>query len=110
MSNPSTARLNTFVDWVDKVTKPVVVISVILYLVEIELSLRNHWGNSHESPSFFLWSERLIAGLFTFEIFIRWRRQRLRSDEMTTRYPFSIWGAIDLLCIAAFLFRRRLSG
>ena len=102
MQHPSSAWLNTFVAWVDKVTKPIVVTSVVLYLLETELSLRNHWDNSYQSPFVFLWAERLIAGLFTLELLVRWRRRRLHQSALTNRYPFSIWGGIDVLCVAPF--------
>ncbi len=103
MSNSREQRFNEVIHFIDRVAKPLVVISVALYLIEGEMSLRNHWDNSYESPHFFLWAERLIAGLFTVEFFVRWWRSRPRfHDAPDTSYPLNVWGAIDLISIVPF--------
>ena len=103
MSSISEQRWNQIIVWIDRIAKPLVVISVLLYLIEDEISLRNHWENSYLSPPVFLWSERLIAGLFTLEFFVRWFRSNPAFyGARNTRYPFNVWGMIDLLCILPF--------
>ena len=103
MSKVSEERWNVAIRWIDHVAKPLVVFSVVLYLIEGELSLRNHWDGGYESHSFFLWSERVIASLFTLEIFVRWWRSNPTFyGAPNTSYPFNIWGAIDVLCVAPF--------
>ncbi len=89
--------------FVDRVAKPLVVISIGLFLIEKELSLRNGWENSRAAPPAFLWSERVIAVLFTFEFCVRWWRSNpIYNDAPDTRYPFNIWGLIDFIAILPF--------
>jgi len=93
----------TIIKWVDRLAKPLIIISIILYLVEEELSLRHGWHDSLEAPKIFLWSERIIACLFTVEFFIRWIRSNpTYYGAPTTSYPFNIWGFIDFIAIAPF--------
>ena len=103
MSEISEDRGKLFIQWIDVIAQPLVIISVILYLVEGELSLRNNWENSYDSPLAFLYLERAIAALFTTEIIVRWWRSKSRSDEGAgASYPFNVWGAIDLICVLPF--------
>lgn len=96
-------RWNTVIRWVDKLAKPLVIVSVVMYLTEGELSLINDWDNNYESPSYFLWSERVIAVLFTVEIVVRWWRSNpWFYGAPNTSYPFNVWGGIDLLCVVPF--------
>lgn len=96
-------RWNTIIRWIDRLAKPLVVVSVVMYLVESELSLRNRWTNSLEAPPYFLWSERAIAILFTIEIAVRWWRSRSCSGRSSkSSYPFNVWGGIDILCVVPF--------
>jgi voltage-gated potassium channel len=96
--------------FIDVVAKPLVVISVIMYLIEEEMSLKYGWNNSHESPLIFLWAERFIAGLFTIEFIIRCRRaSSLMIDNICkpeedhrTYYPFNLLGAFDFIAIFPF--------
>lgn len=88
------------IDWL---AKPLIVISIVLFLLETELSLQNGWTNSHESPWYYLWSERLIAVFFTFEIFVRWWRSNPSYyGAPDTSYPLNIWGLIDFIAIVPF--------
>lgn len=99
----SEERWNAVIRWIDHVAKPLTVISVVLYLIEGELSLRNDWDNSYESPWYFLWAERGVAILFTLEIVARWWRSNPRFyGAPNTAYPFNVWGGIDVLCVAPF--------
>lgn len=103
MPRISEERWNSVIRWIDHVAKPLVVISVVLYLIEDELNLRNHGDDSYQPHSFFIWSERLIAGLFTVEIIARWWRSNPKFyGAPNSSYPFNAWGAIDLLCVAPF--------
>ena len=96
-------RSSAFIRWIDRIAKPLVIISVVMYLVEEEMSLRNHWDNSFESPHVFLWSERAIATIFSLEVLARWWRAREHSDvPWRERYPFNVWGFIDILSVAPF--------
>lgn len=88
---------------IDAIAKPLIVISIVLFLIEKEMSLRNGWANSYESPHFFLWTERFIAGVFTLEIFVRWWRSNpFYYGAPNTSYPFNIWGAVDIIAILPF--------
>ncbi|MEO2010169.1 MAG: ion transporter [Pirellulaceae bacterium] len=88
---------------VDLLVRPLVVISILLFLVEKELSLRNDWANSYESPWYYLWSERVIGVLFTLEIFIRWWRSNpFYYGAPDTSYPCNVWGLIDFVAIVPF--------
>ncbi|MAD80752.1 MAG: hypothetical protein CMJ50_07915 [Planctomycetaceae bacterium] len=94
---------SAIIRWIDVCAKPLVVVSVAMYLIEGELSLRNDWDNSYESPSYFLWMERGIAGLFTLEIVARcWHRMSTVQSAPISSYPFNVWGAIDLIAVAPF--------
>ena len=103
--------------FIDAVAKPLVIISVLMYLLEEELSLRYGWRNSHESPSIFLWSERFVACLFTIEFIARcWRAASQRKciphaayragqeeeDPRYTPYPFGPLGFFDFIAIFPF--------
>lgn len=88
---------------IDILARPLVVISIVLFLVEKELSIHNGWANSHESPWYYLWSERGVAVFFTLEIFIRWWRSNpFYYDAPDTTYPFNVWGLIDFIAIIPF--------
>lgn len=85
------------------IVKPLVVISIVMFLVEKQLSIQNGWVNSLESPWYYLWSERVIAAIFTFEIFVRWWRSNpFYYGAPDTCYPFNIWGVIDFIAIVPF--------
>jgi voltage-gated potassium channel len=103
MPRISEERWNLIIRWIDRVAKPLVVVSVVLYLIEGELSLRNKWDNSYQSPRMFLWCERAISGLLTIEFFARWLRGRPAFHAArNTSYPLNVWGMIDLICIVPF--------
>ncbi len=89
--------------WIDLIVRPLVLVSIAMFLLEKELSLRYGWANSREAPWYFLWSERMIASLFTLEFFVRWWRSKPAYDGApNSSYPMNIWGAIDLIAIAPF--------
>lgn len=108
------------IQFIDLIAKPLVLISILMYLVEEELSLRFSWQNSRESPWIFLWSERFVACLFTIEFIVRWFRaetqidkdlktdsgaeiaRRLRTGDPRYRYPFTLLGVFDFIAIFPF--------
>ena len=87
---------------IDKVAKPLVWLTVVLYL--IELTLRTE--NSLESPMYFLWAERIIAGIFTLEYLLRLYNDRSTPDDhedfLTKNYVTSPLGIIDLMSVLPF--------
>lgn len=100
-------KINDFwdraVQFIDFIAKPLIIVSIVMFLVETEMSLRFGWENSLQSPRYFLWSERAIAGFFTFEIIVRWWRSNpWYYGAPDTSYPFNIWGLIDFIAIVPF--------
>jgi voltage-gated potassium channel len=103
MASISEYRWNQVIHYIDMVARPLVMVSVGMYLIEYELFLRNHSEAGYESPPYFLWSERIIAVLFSLEIFARWWRSNPRFyGAPDSSYPFNVWGGIDVLCVAPF--------
>ncbi len=88
---------------VDLLAKPLIIISVALFLLEKEISLRHDWANSLEAPWIFLWTERVIALLLTIEVFVRWWRSNpWYYGAPDSAYPVNVWGIIDLLSVLPF--------
>jgi len=72
----------------------VIAYSLITYFVELEA---DGGGDGLQEHPFFLWSERLIAGIFTVEYLARWL-----SSKRGLLYPFTLMAIIDLLAILPF--------
>lgn len=88
---------------IDATAKPLILFSVVMFLIEKELSLQYGWSDSYQAPPFFLWSERCVAFLFTMEVVVRWWRSNpLYYGAPNTSYPFNIWGLIDILAVLPF--------
>ena len=68
--------------------------SLMMYLIEDIVMGTEH---SHEGWAGFLWSERLVAVLFTVEYIMRWRHAGNRA-----RYPFTGMAIIDLISVLPF--------
>ena len=68
--------------------------SVGMYFVE-EVWLGTE--DSLQGPPFFLWSERVVAILFTIEYLLRWK-----VDNRKKSYPFTLSAIIDFLAIVPF--------
>jgi voltage-gated potassium channel len=102
MTDTTHTHSQKVIAWIDRIVQPMAVISVCLYLLEGELSLRNQWDNSYQSPRVFLIAERIVAGLFTLELAVRWWRSPAAGDQQRFSYPFTVWGAIDLACVLPF--------
>ena len=89
--------------FVDMIIKPLVVISIGMFLLELEMSLRYGWENSLDAPRIFLWSERCIAVIFTAEFLARWwKHNTVLYSSPNNNYPFSVWGFIDFIAIVPF--------
>ena len=69
--------------------------SLVTYFIELEFSKTE---NSLEGHSFFLWSERAVATIFTIEYLIRW----LLAAKPRILYPFRPMAIIDLVAIIPF--------
>jgi voltage-gated potassium channel len=68
--------------------------SVITYLIEVDIQGS---VNSVSGNLFFLWSERIVAVIFTIEYLLRWYASPDRR-----KYPFTVWSLIDLVAIIPF--------
>ena len=71
-----------------------VIYSIACYAAEAELT---EAGYIAAGGGFWLWNERVIAGLFTCEYFYRWLTAKHRL-----RYPFTAMALIDLVAILPF--------
>jgi voltage-gated potassium channel len=67
--------------------------SLATYFVELEFVGSE---SSVSGPKFFLWSERIVAGVFTVEYVLRWVLSRRWS------YPLTFAALIDLLAVLPF--------
>lgn len=91
---------------VDKICKPIIWISIILYFVELYLKTEN----SLKSPAIFLISERIIAGIFIIEYILRLLEDKLHPEHTQDfcvhgngGYILSLIGIIDFLSFAPFI-------
>lgn len=88
---------NQYLKIIDQFISPLVWYSIFTLLVELSSGSEN----SLEGHSFFLWSERTIASIFTLELFFRWLRGDYAPNEYgKTRIGSFFW--IDLISIAPF--------
>ncbi len=78
---------------VERFIQILIIYSVATYFIEVEW-LRT--DNSRQGNSFFLWSERLVAIIFTGEYLWRW----IKSKD--PRYPLTAAAIIDLISILPF--------
>jgi voltage-gated potassium channel len=67
-----------------------VIYSIVSYFVEVE------FVRSDQSHGFFLWSERVVALIFTVEYFVRW------VVAGSWRYPLTTAAVIDLIAVLPF--------
>lgn len=74
----------------------VIFYSLITYFVEIEFGGAEHSLSGH---AFFLWSERVVAFIFTVEYLIRWATAARKRS-----YPFRPLAIVDLLAVLPFYF------
>src|SRR5664280_1363603 len=71
----------------------VIFYSLATYFIELEF-VRSE--NSLVGPRFFLWSERVVAGVFSVEYIFRWLRSR------KWHYPLTFVALIDLFAVLPF--------
>lgn len=91
----ATDKVKELVPFLDYIVMPLVWISVVLYLIEISTGTEH----SHASHWSFLWTERVIALVFTFEYIVRWFRD---GGIRVSKYPKTALGIIDLIAIVPF--------
>lgn len=72
----------------------VIFYSLLTYFVELEFAGTE---NSKEGWLFFLWSERVVAIIFTIEYFVRWFYAKDRL-----RYPITPMAIVDLVAVLPF--------
>jgi len=82
------------IDKIDLIVKPLVIYSVAMLAVECHMYPETDSRGSHP---FFLWSERIVALIFTVEYAFRWWRNSGRGF-----YPRTAFGMIDLISILPF--------
>ncbi len=82
---------STNIRWFESAVQLLIFYSIGCYYAEAELSQSGHIV---AGTGFWLWNERLIAGLLCFEYLYRWSRAQNRL-----RYPFTLLAAIDLIAI-----------
>lgn len=73
----------------NKVIGTLIIYSIVMFFVEADVQ-----GRDAESTGFFLWSERVVALIFTIEYGIRWCLNR--------KYPITAEGVIDLVGFLPF--------
>ncbi|QGJ72013.1 Ion transporter [Planctomycetales bacterium 10988] len=86
--------LKQVVDFFDRLAIPLVWYSVLMLAIECHLYPGQ---TSYDSHPFFLWSERVVASLFTLEYLFRCLRNSGKGF-----YPFTVFGMIDLVSILPF--------
>ncbi len=77
--------------WFESSIQVLIFYSIIIYYIEAEMSER---GLTTPGVGFWLWNERLVVGLFTFEYLYRWFHAKNRL-----RYPITLLALVDLLAI-----------
>lgn len=82
------------VDLLDKIAKPLVWYSVVMLALECHFYPNM---DSSDGSYLFLWSERIVAMIFTVEYLVRWYRNRGRGY-----YPITAFGIVDLIAIVPF--------
>jgi voltage-gated potassium channel len=80
--------------WFESAVQLLVVYSIACYYLESELT---ESGYIAAGTTFFLWNERVLAALFTFEYLFRWAH-----SKRPLRYPFTILALIDLVAVLPF--------
>lgn len=68
--------------------------SLVTYFLELEYAGTD---NSREGYLFFLWSERVVAGIFTIEYLVRWFYSKEKRKYLT-----STMGFVDFISVAPF--------
>ncbi len=86
--------LKKVIDVIDRLVVPLVWYSVVMLAIECQFYPND---DSYDTPRFFLWSERVVALIFTVEYIVRLIRNSGRGF-----YPITALGVIDLISILPF--------
>ncbi|MEW4561228.1 ion transporter [Bremerella sp. JC770] len=86
--------LKKLIDLIDRLVVPLVWYSVVMLAIECQFYPDD---DSYDTPQFFLWSERIVALIFTVEYVVRLLRNSGRGF-----YPITALGVIDLISIVPF--------
>lgn len=84
-------------NWFNYILRFLILYTVVMVFVEIDYVGSSDSVSGHP---FFLWSERIVAFIFTLEFIIRARKGIKTGDS--DRYPVTLMGGIDLLAIIPF--------
>lgn len=71
MGKISEERWNRVIRKIDDIAKPVVVFSIIIFLIEEERQVRNHLETNYQLNLFFMWCEWIIFAFLTIEFVVR---------------------------------------
>lgn len=85
------------IKFIDNHLRFIVLAGTAIYITEVIVGGRD----SYHSHAIFLWSERIIALIFTVEYFVRWYHNKT-DGEVWAYYPTSPLGLIDLISILPF--------
>jgi len=80
--------------WIERILLILVFVRLVCYVIETDIYCSS---NSLASPAFFLWAERIIAGIFTLEYFVRWK-----NSSNPRLWPRKMTAIIDLMSILPF--------
>lgn len=86
--------MRRFVTMLEMVLQFLIFYSLVTYFLELEYAGTD---NSREGYLFFLWSERVVASIFTIEYLVRWFYSKEKRKYLT-----STMGFIDLISIVPF--------
>lgn len=86
--------MNRFVKVLEIFIQVIIFYSLGTYFVELEFAGTE---NSKEGWQFFLWSERIVAVIFTIEYFVRWYFSKNRL-----KYPITPMAIVDLVAVLPF--------
>jgi len=86
--------MHRFIHVLEKFLQILIFYSLINYFLELEFAGTE---NSREGYLFFLWSERVVAAIFTIEYFVRWFFAKDRW-----KYVSSPMDLVDLISVAPF--------
>lgn len=98
--------MRSIIRLIDKICKPLIWLSILLYFVELYLKTEN----SLQSPAILLYLERFVAGVFIIEYILRILEDKLHPDHTQDfcvygygGYASSAIGIIDFLSFAPFI-------
>lgn len=90
--------IENYIPILDKIIKPLIWISVGMFFLEVHLYKTD---NSLESPWWFIWTERVIAGILTIEVILRAKKWNEEHGSWLVYFKHPL-GWIDLLAVLPF--------